>query len=238
MKMCVLQYGKLSVRMEKIGMKKWLTPFNIKRFIIMLFGNALLGVGVSLLRLADFGTDPFACMNIGVSSHLPIGYGTYQMLLNAAMFVVVIILYPQSFGIGAFINMVGLGYEVEFCMWLCEIFGVTIASMSGLYVLRVLFLFAGIAIICLGVALYVQSNMGIAPYDVAGVIVEKRTHGKISFRATRVTLDIIAIIIGWISGGPVGFATVVVGFFTGPLVTWFKVHCAEKLLPEQTEAAA
>lgn len=211
-------------------MKIKITSHFVKRFTVMLVGNLLIGLGVALMRLADFGNDPFACMNMGVSSHLPLSYGTYQMILNWVLFAVVIILYPKSFGVGALINMVGLGYEVEFFLWLSRTMGITMESLSSLYVARIPLLLIGITVICLGVALYVQSDMGAAPYDVAGDIVEQRTKGKISYRVTRVALDLISIVIGWISGGPLGFATFIVGFFTGPLVTFFRKSVAVPLL--------
>ncbi len=81
-----------------------------KRVIWVILANVILGLGISLLRLSSFGTDPFTCMNLGVSSYLPIGYGTYQMLFNLLLFIPVFILDRKSFGIGALINMLLLGY--------------------------------------------------------------------------------------------------------------------------------
>ncbi len=84
-----------------------------KRVIWVILANVILGLGISLLRLSSFGTDPFTCMNLGVSSYLPIGYGTYQMLFNLLLFIPVFILDRKSFGIGALINMLLLGYIVD-----------------------------------------------------------------------------------------------------------------------------
>ena len=49
----------------------------MKRVIWVILANVILGFGISLLRLSGFGTDPYTCMNLGVSSHLSISYGTY-----------------------------------------------------------------------------------------------------------------------------------------------------------------
>lgn len=51
------------------------------KIIMMLLGNLLLGIAVAILRMSRFGTDPFTCMNLGVSGFLNISFGTYQQLL-------------------------------------------------------------------------------------------------------------------------------------------------------------
>ena len=45
------------------------------RVALVVAANLILGGGISLLRLSGFGTDPFTCMNLGVSSRLGIGLG-------------------------------------------------------------------------------------------------------------------------------------------------------------------
>ena len=71
------------------------------RVVLVVVANLILGLGIALLRLSGFGTDPFSCMNLGVSSRLGMGLGMYQMLFNVVLFIPVIILDRKSFGIGA-----------------------------------------------------------------------------------------------------------------------------------------
>ena len=44
--------------------------FDMRRFCMMVIGNLCIGIAVSLLRLSNFGTDPFSTMNLGVSGFL------------------------------------------------------------------------------------------------------------------------------------------------------------------------
>ena len=48
------------------------------KIIMMLLGNLLMGIAVAILRMSRFGTDPFTCMNLGVSGFLNISFGTYE----------------------------------------------------------------------------------------------------------------------------------------------------------------
>lgn len=205
---------------------------SVKRILYMILGVVIIGLGVAGLRLAAFGTDPFSCMNIGVSNHLPISYGTYQAIVNIVLFIPVILIKPKSFGAGALFNMLGLGYVVDAFMWMLQKAGITVDGVESFYLGRACLLAAGILCISFGVALYMKTDLGVAPYDMIGQIVEDLTHGKVPFKWARVVLDFLSMAIGFIAGGTFGVATFVVGFFTGPLVSWFRDHVVSKIFAE------
>lgn len=201
-----------------------------KRVFWAVVGNLLLGFATSLLRLSSFGTDPFSCMNLGVSSYLPISYGTYQMLFNIVLFIPIFILDRKSFGIGALINMLLLGYVVDICMMIWKSMGITIEGFQGNIPVRVVLMIVGVLIISFGVAVYMESDLGAAPWDRLAVLIENLSSGKLKFKWVRVSYDCLAILIGFLTGSTVGIATLVIGFFLGPLVSVFRNGVAKKLL--------
>lgn len=204
---------------------------NLKRRVCWVFlGNLIMAFGVGFLRLSGFGTDPFSCMNLGVSSHLPVSYGTYQMIFSIVLFVIVFCLDRKSFGIGAVVNMLLLGYMVEFSMFVFGKMGLSIEGMDMYLVPRIICLMLGVFISCLGAAVYMECDLGASPYDRLAVVIEDRTGGKIAFRWARIGYDMIAIAIGYYTGAVVGIATIVVGFCTGPLVSYMRVHIAGKMI--------
>ncbi len=211
-------------------MQNYLKNIGWKRFVYMVLGVVFLGIGVTLLRFAGFGTDPFSCMVFGLSSHLPISYGNLQAIINIVLFIPVIILYPKSFGVGAFVNMIGLGYIVDLCIYLSGLCGVTVETVAELLVVRILLLLAGIVVMCFGIALYMECDLGIAPYDMVAQLIEDKSHKKIPFKIGRIITDMICIAIGFVSGGTVGLATLVVGFFTGPVVSFFRSFVKRTML--------
>lgn len=193
-----------------------------KRFVYMVLAIAILSFGIALLRFSSFGTDPFNCMNLGVSSHLPISYGTYQVLLNIVLFIPLVILKPAIFGPGAVVNMFCVAYFVEFFTWLIGLFGVTIDGVSDVLPARIILLILGVVFVCLGVAIYMECNMGTAAYDAIGQVVDERSKGHLKFKWVRVFTDCTCMLIGFVSGSIVGIGTVVCAFFTGPLVSYFR----------------
>lgn len=197
--------------------------------ILVFAANVILGLGIALLRLSGFGTDPYTCMNLGISGRLNMNFGTYQMLLNALLFIPVFILDRRSFGVGALVNMFLLGYFVEFFMYVFSCMGITIEGLAGSLGIRILVLFVGIGVVCFGIALYLFCDLGAAPYDRLSVIVETYSHGRIPFRWARVCLDIFSAVVGIAMGAVVGIGTVIIAFFTGPVVSFFRERIIEKM---------
>ena len=70
------------------------------KIIMMLLGNLLMGIAVAILRMSRFGTDPFTCMNLGVSGFLNISFGTYQLLVNIIFFIFVYGKEEAALGLG------------------------------------------------------------------------------------------------------------------------------------------
>lgn len=209
------------------------TIIYIKRFLFMLLGNCCIGLASATFRIADFGTDPFTCMNLGVSSHLPIGYGTYQMLVNIVIFIPVIILVRESFGIGALVNMLGIGYISDFGVFLYSRFGLSIESIHAYVPIRVGMVFAALLLLGFGCGIYMESHMGVAPYDMIPQIIDDKTKGRYKFKWARVTEDIICVIIGFLTGARVQFATILVAFGTGPLFAFFREKVAKRIVPRK-----
>lgn len=194
----------------------------IKRIILVFLANMILALGIAVLRLSGFGTDPYTCMNLGVSSRLHMNFGTYQMVLNVVLFIPVFILDRKSFGVGALVNMLLLGYFVDFFMYVFALGGITIEGLSGSFIMRIPILLAGIVVVCFGIALYMFCDLGAAPYDRLSVIIENYSHGKVPFRWARICLDVISTAVGLATGSVVGIGTVIIAFFTGPIVSFFR----------------
>ena len=55
----------------------------------MVLGILFIGLCVSFLRLSQFGVDPFSAMNLGISGFIGWSFGTWQLLVNAIILVVV-----------------------------------------------------------------------------------------------------------------------------------------------------
>lgn len=209
----------------------------LKRCVMMITGILFIGLCVGAYRLSAFGVDAFTCMNLGISGFLHMTFGTWQLIMNAAILVVVFFTVRHCIGAGTIVNMIGVGYMADFICWLFQ----DVMRVEMTLPLRVIALLIGCIFAGLGVAFYMAADMGIAPYDSVALIIEKGTGGKIPFQYARVVSDVTVVIVGvafcLMSGGDIwliiGIGTICNALFNGPLIQFFKVHAALPLLGEE-----
>ena len=68
----------------------------------------------------DFGVDPFSAMNLGISGFIGWSFGTWQLLVNAIILVVVFFQARSCIGAGTIINMVFVGYIADFICYVAN----------------------------------------------------------------------------------------------------------------------
>lgn len=206
----------------------------MKRCIMMVTGILFIGICVGAYRLSAFGVDAFTCMNLGISGFLHMTFGTWQLIMNAGILVVVFFTVRQCIGAGTIVNMIGVGYLADFICWLFQ----EALQVEMTLPLRVIALLTGCIFAGLGVSFYMVAEMGIAPYDSVALIIEKATHERIAFQYARVISDVTVVIVGVVfcllSGGDlwliIGIGTICNACFNGPLIQFFRVHVAQPIL--------
>lgn len=198
--------------------------------VSMCLGVVFIGISIGLLRIANFGTDPFACMNLGISYHLSASYGTCQLLVNLVLFIVMLLTLRRAVGLGTLVAMVACGYTADFLIWMLELFDISTESMDGHLIIRVVLMLAAVVLLGFGAGLYMQCDIGIAPYDAMGQVIEQALHGKLQYKWTRIGTDLICVTVGFFLGSVVGVATVITAFLTGPLATFFRNRLAKTKL--------
>ncbi len=205
-----------------------------KRIIMMLSGILFIGICVGSFRLSEFGVDAFTCMNLGISGFIRMSFGTWQLIMNTVILIVIFFTVRRCIGLGTVVNMVCVGYLADFICWLF----LDILKVEMTLPLRIIALIIGMLFAGLGVALYMVADMGVAPYDAVGIIIEELTHNKLKYDKARVISDVTVVIVGVVfclmSGGKlgliIGIGTVCNALFNGPLIQFFKTHVTEKLV--------
>ena len=212
----------------------------VRRIIMMLAGILFISLSVGLYRLSGFGVDAFTCMNLGISGYLNMQFGTWQLIMNAVILVILFFQGREYIGAGTIVNMVFVGYGADFFCWMVQ----DLAHMEMSFSLRIGALVLGCLFASLGVAFYMVAEMGMSPYDSVAVLLEKLTHGKIPFQYARVCSDITVVIVGIIfcsaAGNSlwtiIGLGTICNACFNGPVIQFFRTHVSEPLLkyPKKT----
>lgn len=201
-----------------------------RKLVAVILGNLILGIGITILRFSQMGNDPFCASTMAISGGLGMGLGTYQLILNAVLFVFQLIWGRKYIGLGTIINLFLLGYIVQFGTWAMDsVFGADVVlTLPQQLVIMVV----ALVILTFGLAMYQVAELGVAPYDFLALGLADRF--PVPYFALRVGTDAVCVLviliavgtglIGW-EGSHLGIGTVITAFFLGPLVSYFsKLH--------------
>lgn len=183
-----------------------------RRIALSAGGVLLMGLGMAVLEVLNFGTDPYTCMNIGLSMHTPFSLGTCGVLISLFLFAFVFVFDAGKIGIGTLFNMVGFGYAIEFFRAILR--HTSLQTAIRIPAVRILLFVLMLAEFIFAVSLYLAADLGGAPYDAAPEILCKMT-GK-PFVSVRMLWDAAAVCIGFLLGSTVGITTVVCALGVGP----------------------
>ena len=173
----------------KFSFKQFIVPNFGKRLAFMLPAVILMGVFVSILVEIGWGTDPASFMNLNIASALGWGLGNTEVLVYGLMLVFTIIFGAQMIGFGTLANMILIGYVVDLCRWIWRNIGFAAFIVDSSTPIRIL-IFA-ITLICFVIvaAIYINAQMGVAPYDAMPQIISDWIP-KIPFFVIRILFDV------------------------------------------------
>lgn len=199
------------------NMKCFARPPKFKnRMIMMLCGILAQGMGLSLLREINLGTDPCSCLTQGVTNFVPVSFGTCQLLCHMVTFLFVIKYDLSMIGFGTIGNMCFLGYISDFFRWIWAL--LLPAGFFEVLFNRYILLIPALAVFLLGAAAYMCAGLGSSPYDALPFIISGHVR-RFPFKIVRMLWDICFMAAGFVLGGDVGIVTILVAFFLGPIIT-------------------
>ncbi len=190
-----------------------------KRILAVLAAVIIMGFSLSFLIRLNFGTDPCSSMNLGISNKLSISFGSWQVIFNSLLFIIVILFDRTQIGWGTLANMLLVGYCADFFTWLFD--QILPAGAFHSLLVRIVVLIPALILFILSAAVYMAVDLGSAPYDATVFILASRFK-KIPFRVIRMAWDITACIIGFLMGTTIGIITVAIAFLLGPVIASVK----------------
>lgn len=194
------------------------------RIVIALTAVLCMGITMSFLIQVNLGTDPCTLMNRAISGKLHMTLGNWQAILNVILLVIVLIFGARNFGFGSLFNMFLIGYTIDFCTWLWN--KILPMEMFQLWSVRIAVLIPAIILFVLSAAVYMDVDMGTAPYDAIPYLISVRLP-NVSFRTIRMCFDLTVALIGWAFGETPGVVTVLMIVMLGPVISWMGVWLSE-----------
>ncbi|RXJ01319.1 membrane protein [Anaerobacillus alkaliphilus] len=187
-----------------------------------LVGLLIVSFGVSLMVNSNLGVGPWDALFVGLAMKLGLTVGSWLVIIGLILILLNSFLYRNKPDFTAFLTIFVLGVLIDF--WLIFVFS-EIAIIS--IIVRVIFLLIGILLIAIGIALYLQANFAKNPIDNLMLAVQFRT-GK-SLTVSKTIIEVSALLLAFLVGGPIGLGTILVTFFIGPLIQIFHSPISKNL---------
>lgn len=188
----------------------------VSKCISVIIAVCLMGMCVAFMLRINMGADPCSNMNTGISSCLNMSFGNWQLLFNTVLFCLTIYFDRSKIGVGSLANMILVGYSADFTGYILDI--AIPQSFWTVMSNRILLLIPILILFIISAAFYMAVDLGSSPYDAFAFILAERFKNVLPFRAVRIIYDIVAMIIGIITGGGFGIVTLVIAFALGPAI--------------------
>jgi uncharacterized membrane protein YczE len=191
----------------------------IYRLIFAIIGITILAIGVSFMRYSVFGVEPSTCLNIGIAKQIGMTFGTWQLIMCFILLIGVFIFDRRKIGFGTVYIMIAAGYTSDLFLWL--ILKIRFLEIFSLEI-RVVIFSLGLIFYYFGAAVYIETNMGLSPYDAVGIIIAEKIKRQNWFKWIRIGTDALCVIGGIITKSNVGIGTLLSVVLGGPLIVIFR----------------
>lgn len=180
----------------------------LKRLTQLLLGLFIYGFGIVFTINANIGYAPWDVFHAGLANTLGISLGNASIAVGVLIVLLAMIL-GERVGLGTLLNMVLIGVFIDLIM------GLELIPKSSNFFIGLLMMAVGMIVIAIATFFYIGSGFGAGPRDSLMVAVTRLT--KLPVGICRATIEILAVLAGWLLGGLLGIGTVIsalsIGFF-------------------------
>ena len=179
----------------------------IKEILKSAFGLFIFSIGVYLTNQANIGLAPWDCLSMGVSARVGMSYGIVHTIISIII-VLIDVLLKEKIGYGTILDALLVGNYVDLIDRI-----ITLPDFNSLPI-RIVMVVVGLLIMGYGQVFYMDAAQGCGPRDSLLVALGKR-FPKTPIGVVQTGMVGIALLIGWLLGGPVGIGTVISVFGLG-----------------------
>ena len=184
-------------------------PLLARRYIQAVTGITMIGIGVAFNYMANLGLGPWGVLHDGISNTINITYGQAGIMTSLISLLLWIPL-KQKPGIATIFDAFWIGLTADFV--------INIIPDAPSLVIQIIYLITGITLIGLGTAIYVGGDLGAGPRD--GIMVGLEKLG-LKIGTARTLLEFVAFSIGFLLGGKIGIASIIIVLSIGRVLQVF-----------------
>ncbi len=181
----------------------------LKKLIRLFLGLWFCAMGIAFMVNAKLGLSPWDVLHQGIANKIGITIGTATIAVGLILVIIDVIL-GEKIGWGTVLNMIFIGIFLDIILFSGLI------PVSNNLVFGIVMLIIGMTLMGFGMVLYLGSGLGSGPRDGMMIAFQKIT--KRPIKVVRGTMEISALILGYLLGEPVGIGTLITAFCLGHFI--------------------
>ena len=182
-------------------------PQIIKEILKSALGLFIFSIGVYLTIQANIGLAPWDCLSMGVSAKVGYSYGIVHTVISIIILIIDILL-KEKIGYGTILDALLVGNYVDWISYL------KLVPVSDNVAISCAMVIIGLLIMGYGQYFYMDAAQGCGPRDSLLIALGKR-FPRTPIGVVQTFMVGIALLIGWLLGGPVGIGTIISVFGMG-----------------------
>ena len=182
-------------------------PQIIKEILKSALGLFIFSIGVYLTIQANIGLAPWDCLSMGVSARVGYSYGIVHTVISIIILIIDILL-KEKIGYGTILDALLVGNYVDWIGYL------KLVPVSDNVAVSCAMVIIGLLIMGYGQYFYMAAAQGCGPRDSLLIALGKR-FPRTPIGVVQTFMVGIALLIGWLLGGPVGIGTIISVFGMG-----------------------
>ena len=190
-------------------------------------GIATMALGITLtIKGKALGTSPWDVLHIGMFKQLGLSIGSWSILIGLFIILATSIYLKTWPKLATWLNMLLIGTFIDIFNWLLP--------NTTVFVWELTYFIFGFFVMSIGCGLYISAELGAGPRDTIMMIIASKGY---SVSTGRMIMEVGAVVVGFLLGGPVGIGTIILALGTGyviqPSLKYFK-----QLLHQRIEISA
>ena len=189
---------------------------DITRVLFYIVGLFIMGLGIALNAISNFGAGPWDAVNIGLSYHLNLSVGVCMNIVAVLNLIIGGILNKEFPKITPIITSLALGIFVDLGILIFS--GINVNS----YTMQFILFMISLPIISLGISIYLVSELPNTPLDYFMLAIKSKFN--LSLMTGKIISECSGLIIALLLGGPIGIGSIIIIFTIGPMMQFLHTY--------------
>ena len=189
---------------------------DITRGLFYIVGLSIMGLGIALNAISNFGAGPWDAVNIGLSYHLNLSVGVCMNIVAVLNLIIGGILNKEFPKITPIITSLVLGFFVDLGILA---FGQISANT---YTMQFILFIISLPIISLGISIYLVSDLPNTPLDYFMLAIKSKFN--LSLMTGKIISEFSGFLIALLLGGPIGLGSIIIIFTIGPMMQFLHTY--------------